>query len=85
MKRHNAQQKMDLRLKDQEHKNEKLAGKGERERAEMEAKSEGLPFWVFCPCIFKPPKLKESFTVFLKVPLTEAEIRERMMKGFGDI
>lgn len=84
MKRHNENQKMDLRLKDQAHKREKLVDKGERERAEMDKLSK-LKFRIGLSYILREPKKYSSFTVYLHAPLNEQEIRERMIKGFGDI
>jgi hypothetical protein len=84
MSRHNEQQKKDLRLRAEENKKAHSIAKGLLERKEMEKLSQ-LKFRIHLSYLLKPPAKYSSFTVYLHIPLTEQEIRNRMMKGFGDI
>jgi hypothetical protein len=84
MKRHNKQQKMDLRLKAEENRKAAAVAKNLAEREQMEKLSH-IKFRIGLSYILKPPAKYSSFTVFLHVKLSEQEIRDRMMKGFGDI
>jgi hypothetical protein len=84
MERHNEHQKQALRERDENRKRQRLEQKGNQERAQMEKLSH-LKFRIGLTYYFKEPKKFRSFTVYLHVPLGEQEIRDRMIKGFGDI
>ena len=90
MERHNEKQKMELRLREEERKQDALKEKSNHERAEMEKAYKNKfhidrKFSIHLSWILKEPEKYSSFVVYLHVPLSEKEISERMLKGFEDI
>jgi hypothetical protein len=74
---------MDLRLRSEDAKRERLEEKGELERAMMEDQA-SAKFSVHFIEWFHPKK-HQGFIVNLRKPLSEDEIAARMAKGFGDL
>lgn len=91
MERHNEQQKMELRLKEEKRKEEALKQKSQDERAEMQNKDK-RKFCIqrkftlnFFPWFPRKNQQFKNFAVYLHTALTEEEIMTRMLKGFEDI
>lgn len=90
MNRHNENQKMDKRLRAEENKKAGIVAKGLAERNQMEQKFKLPLLWFVGDSLKTFFRLKDtdevkSFQVTLAKPMPIQQIRERMMKAFGDI
>ena len=81
--RDNDQRKMELRLRALDQKHEKMDARSQRERAQMEMKANAKFTINYIEWFY--PKKHHGFIVNLKNPLSEDEIRSRMIRGFGDL